>query len=149
MKMERCSAITQKGKQCSRRTCSGSKCRQHRTTGSSYGSKGIELIKIEKANDGKHKFVAVFDVNGREKRTKFGAEGYGDFIIFTKKEGKESGLHHRELYIQRHTKDLRTKDFTRAGTLSMFILWGNKPNLESSIKDYKRRMKSGDYSLPE
>ncbi len=146
--MERCSAITQKGKQCSRRTCSGNKCRQHRNGGSSAGSKNIELVKIEKANDGKHKFVAVFDVNGREKRTKFGAEGYGDFIIFTKKEGKESGLRHKANYNFRHKKDLRTGDVTRAGFLSVFILW-NKPTLQASINDYKRRLKSGDFSLPE
>ena len=141
--MERCSAITQKGSKCSRRSCQNGKCRQHNKAGN------IELIKIEKANDGKHKFVAIFNVNGKEKHTKFGAEGYGDFIIFTKKEGKESGLRHRENYIRRHTKDLKTQDFTRAGALSMFILWGNKPDLQASINDYKRRLKSGDFSLPE
>jgi hypothetical protein len=140
--MTQCSATTQKGSRCSRNACIGDKCRQHRK------SENIKLLKVEKANDGKHKFVAIFDVNGKEKRTKFGAEGYGDFIIFTGKEGKESGLRHRENYIRRHTKDLHTKDFTRAGTLSMFILWGNKPNLEASIKDYKRRMNEIDFTLP-
>lgn len=140
--MTRCSAITQKGNQCYRNACIGDNCRQHRKSGN------INLLKIEKANDGKHKYVAIFDVNGREKRTKFGAEGYGDFIIFSKKEGKEGGLHHRENYIRRHSKDLRSKDFTRAGSLSMFILWGDKPNLEYSIKDYRRRMKENDFSLP-
>jgi len=139
--MERCSAITQKGKQCSRRTCSGSKCRQHSST------EKIELVKVEKANDGVHKFVAIFNVNGREKRTKFGAVGYGDFTIFTKEEGKESGLRHRANYNTRHKKDLRTGDVTRAGFLSVFILW-NKPTVEASIIDYKRRLKSGDFSIP-
>jgi hypothetical protein len=139
--MKQCSATTQKGSRCSRNTCIGDKCRQHRK------SDGIELLKVEKANDGKHKFVAIFDVNGKEKRTKFGAEGYGDFIIFTGKEGKESGLRHRENYNTRHTKDLRTGDPTRAGFLSVFILW-NKPTLQASINDYKRRLKSGDFSIP-
>ena len=138
-----CKATTLKGTKCSRKSCEKGMCSQHRKMRGS-----IELLKVVKANDGKHKYTAIFDVNGKEKHTSFGAEGYGDFIIFSKKEGKESGLHHRELYIQRHTKDLRTKDFTRAGVLSMFILWGNKPNLEASINDYKRRMKENDLSLP-
>lgn len=138
-----CKANTIKGTQCSRKSCKDGMCSQHRKMRGS-----IELLKVVKANDGKHKYTAIFNVNGKEKHTNFGAEGYGDFIIFSNKEGKESGLHHRELYIQRHTKDLRTKDFTRAGVLSMFILWGNKPNLEASIKDYKRRIKENDLSLP-
>jgi hypothetical protein len=141
MKMERCSAITQKGKQCSRRTCSGNKCRQHRSGRSVTGSKGIELVKIEKSNDGVHKLVAVFDVNGREKRTKFGAVGYEDYTMH----GDRERMHR---YNFRHKKDLRTGDPTRAGFLSVFILW-NKPTLQASINDYKRRLKSGDYSLPE
>lgn len=139
--MKQCSAVTQKGAQCSRKSCIGDKCRQHRK------SEDIKLIKVEKATDGKHKLVAVFDVNGKEKRTSFGAQGYGDFIIFTKEEGRESGLRHKENYNTRHKKDLRTGDPTRAGFLSVFILW-NKPTLQASIDDYKRRLKSGDYSIP-
>jgi hypothetical protein len=139
----RCNAVTKNGNVCKRNTCEGSMCRQHQKL-----NEDIKLIKVERANDGKHKYTAYFLVNGKEKHTSFGAEGYGDFIIFTKKEGKESGLNHREKYIMRHKKDLRTNDFTRAGVLSMFILWGNKPNLEVSIKDYKRRMIEKDLSLP-
>ena len=45
----------------------------------------------------------------------------------------------RSRYIFRHHKDLKTGDPTRAGYLSMFILW-NKPNLKSSIADYRRRL---------
>jgi hypothetical protein len=139
----RCIANTKNSQQCKRNTCNGKLCGQHRKLRTD-----IELVNIEKANDGKHKFVAHFIVNGKEQKTKFGAEGYGDFILFSKNEGKESGLRHREHYIQRHAKDLRTNDFTRAGVLSMFILWGNKPNLEESIKDYRRRIKNHDLSLP-
>ena len=138
-----CKAITKNGTQCSRKSCMGNMCSQHRKM-----RDAIELVQVVKANDGKHKYTAIFNVNGKEKHTSFGAEGYGDFIIFSKKEGKESGLRHRENYIQRHTKDLRSHDFTKPGLLSMFILWGNKPNLEASIKDYKRRMKENDLTLP-
>ena len=35
-------------------------------------------------------------------------------------------------YIKRHLKDLDTNDFTRAGFLSMFLLW-NKETLKESI----------------
>jgi hypothetical protein len=133
--MERCSAITQKGSKCSRISCQNGKCRQHSK------ASNVELIKIEKANDGKHKFVAIFNVNGKEKHTKFGAEGYSDYLHHKDKERM-----HR--YNFRHKKDLRTGDVTRAGFLSVFILW-NKPTLQASINDYKRRLKSGDFSLPE
>ncbi len=138
-----CKAITKNGTQCTRKSCIKNICSQHRKM-----RQNIELHEVVKANDGKHKYTAIFIVNGKEKHTSFGAEGYGDFIIFSKKEGKESGLHHRENYIQRHAKDLRLHDFTKAGALSMFILWGNKPNLEESIKDYRRRMKENDFTLP-
>ena len=138
-----CKATTKNGTQCSRKSCIKNMCSQHRKM-----RQNIELNEVVKANDGKHKYTAIFNVNGKEKNTSFGAEGYGDFIIFSKKEGKESGLHHRENYIQRHKKDLRLHDFTKAGALSMFILWGNKPNLEESIKDYRRRMKENDFTLP-
>ena len=42
-------------------------------------------------------------------------------------------------YIFRHHKDLKTGDPTRAGYLSMFVLW-NKPSLAISIRDYRRRL---------
>ncbi len=137
-----CKAITKNGTQCSRKSCMENMCSQHRKM-----RDAIELVKIVKAMDGKHKYTAIFDINGKEKHTSFGAEGYGDFIIFSKKEGKESGLRHRENYVRRHTKDLRSHDFTKAGALSMFILWGNKPDMKASIKDYKRRMKEKDFTL--
>ena len=45
----------------------------------------------------------------------------------------------RNRYIKRHTKDLRTNDPTRAGFLSMYVLW-NKKSYKSSLADYKRRL---------
>lgn len=72
--------------------------------------------------------------------TDFGATGYSDY---TKHGDKER----RDAYIARHKKDLATGDPTRAGYLSMFVLW-NKPSREASIADYKRRLRSGDWSVP-
>ena len=45
----------------------------------------------------------------------------------------------RSRYRKRHKKDLDTKDFKRAGYLSYYILWGDSSNLETAIKDYKKR----------
>ena len=44
-------------------------------------------------------------------------------------------------------KDLQTKDPKRAGFLSMFLLW-NHSSLQKSIRDYNRRLKDGNFSLP-
>jgi hypothetical protein len=137
--MKRCSAKTLSGERCSRNAneeCKDGKCKQHSTN----GTKDVELIKIEKANDGVHKYVAYFNVNGKEKHTFFGAVGYTDFTI-------HKDYDHRDLYIQRHKKDLNTKDMTRAGALSMYVLW-NYPTFSASVKDYKRRIKEKDFSLP-
>lgn len=137
--MKQCSAKTLSGERCSRNAsteCKSGKCKQH-----SAGTKGsIDLIKIEKANDKVHKYVAYFNVNGKEKHTLFGAVGYTDFTI-------HKDYDHRDLYIQRHKKDLNTKDMTRAGALSMYVLW-NYPSFTASVKDYKRRIKENDFSLP-
>jgi hypothetical protein len=154
--MKRCSAKTLKGERCSRSAsddCDG-KCKQHssiRTLGRSPSrskspSESIKLLSIEKATDGVHKYVATFEVNGRERHTPFGAafnakgEPYTDFTI-------HKDYDHRDLYIQRHKKDLNTRDFTRAGSLSMYILW-NYPSFSQSVKDFKRRIKENDFSLP-
>jgi hypothetical protein len=45
----------------------------------------------------------------------------------------------RELYKQRHKKDLETKDPRRAGLLSYNILWGSSTSLEQNIREYKKR----------
>lgn len=44
----------------------------------------------------------------------------------------------RELYKQRHKKDLETGDPKRAGFLSYYLLW-NLPTIEASLRDYKKR----------
>lgn len=92
-------------------------------------------VKIIKSKNPKKKFTAIFfNGNGKKiKTTHFGAKGMSDFTIHKNKE-------RREKYITRHKKDLNTNDPTRAGFLSMYVLWGNEPNLQKSIKDYKRRL---------
>jgi len=85
-------------------------------------------MKIIKLFNDKHKYQAIFSDG---KTTKFGASGYSDYTM-------NHDIKRRDLYRARHQKDLETKDPRRAGFLSFYILW-NKPSLEESIKDYKKR----------
>ena len=79
------------------------------------------------------KLMAVFTKdNGRTKTTHFGAKGMLDYTITKDKE-------RRRLYRERHKKDLATKDPTRAGFLSYYILWGDSTSRAENIKNYKRR----------
>lgn len=134
-----CKELTRKGLSCSREGQYAGCCSQHLNMKLNGKSQGIKLKSVVKANDGKHKYVATFEVNGREKHTGFGAEGYGDFILFTQQYGKEEGLIKREHYWDRHTKDLHTLDLTSAGWLSLFILWGEYPNVEKNVQWYKKQ----------
>ena len=69
--------------------------------------------------------------NDKRKHTDFGASGYTDFLL-------SGNIDLKNKYQKRHSKDLETNDPTRAGYLSMFLLW-NKPTMHESISDYKRR----------
>ena len=101
---------------------------------SSFGSsKTIKLISIKRSNNSSKKFMATFkSENGRTKVIHFGAKGMSDFT-------QHKDTLRKKRYFARHRKDLSTKDPSRAGYLSMFVLW-NKKNLNASIKDYKRRL---------
>lgn len=80
------------------------------------------------------KLMAVF-INKdtkREKTTHFGAKGMSDYTIHKDKE-------RRERYRKRHQKDLKTNDPTRAGYLSMHILWGDSTSLKKNISSYKKK----------
>ena len=97
----------------------------------------IKLISIKPLKTGNKKYEAKFEItnkNGKitKRTTKFGAKGMSDFT-------KHKDINRRDRYISRHKKDLRTKDPTRAGFLSMYILW-NKKTFKASLADYKRRL---------
>lgn len=97
----------------------------------------IKLLSVKPLKSSKKKYVAEFEITikdgkKRKKSTKFGAKGMSDYTIHKDTE-------RRNRYIKRHTKDLRTNDPTRAGFLSMYILW-NKKSYKSSLADYKRRL---------
>jgi len=79
------------------------------------------------------KLMATFENDtGRKKTTHFGASGMDDY---TKTHDKEQ----RDRYRTRHKKDLETGDYTRAGFLSYYILWGDSTSLQANISAYKKR----------
>lgn len=88
----------------------------------------VKLLRVKKANDGKHKYIAVFD-DGKE--VAFGAVGYSDMT----KHGSET---RKNRYLDRHRKNENWNDPQSPGALSRWILW-NKPSLRDSITDFKRR----------
>jgi len=84
------------------------------------------MVFFHKANDGIHKYVAVFD----DRQVKFGAVGYTDY---TKSHDDER----KRLYLIRHRHENWNNPKT-PGALSRWILW-NKPTVAESIADYKHR----------
>ncbi len=90
-------------------------------------------VVIKKSDKAGKKMMAVFTRdNGRKKTTYFGAAGMDDYTI---KKDKEQ----RKRYRSRHKKDLSTGDYTRAGYLSYYILWGNSTSRRENISAYKRK----------
>lgn len=90
-------------------------------------------VVIKKSDKPGKKLVAVFTKdNGRTKKTYFGASGMEDYTITKDKE-------QRKRYRSRHKKDLSTGDYTRAGYLSWYILWGDSTSRRDNISSYKRR----------
>ena len=86
-------------------------------------------MKLEKANDGIHKWVATFSDG---KTTKFGQQGAPDYTL-------TGDMDRRKAYRSRHKKDLDTKDPRRAGFLSYYLLWGDSTSLATNLADYKKR----------
>ena len=92
------------------------------------------MVKFYHANDGVHKYIAVFD--NPEQVVKFGAYGYDDFTI-------TGDLRRKKLYLTRHRAREDWNDPRTAGALSRWVLW-NKPTLEASIMDYIHRFNMHD-----
>lgn len=96
----------------------------------------MRLVKIIRNRTGPKKMTAVFlKDDGTEKRVKFGAKGYSDYTIHKDRA-------RREKYRRRHRKDLATRDVTRPGYLSWYILWGDSTNLDTNIRNYRRLLRA-------
>lgn len=96
-------------------------------------------VKIEKSTSKTKKFKATFYDKDKKKirSIQFGAKGYSDYTIHKDDERKKR-------YINRHKKNENWNDPMTAGTLSKYILW-NKPTLQASINDYKKRFNLKSY----
>ena len=92
-------------------------------------------VEIKPSTQKNKKLMAIFyDDNGKKIKTvHFGAKGMSDFTIHKDKERKER-------YLDRHRKRENWNAPMTAGALSRWILW-NKPTLQGSIRDYKKRFK--------
>lgn len=101
---------------------------------------------IKKSKSDKYKYTVTFffpfsqplppgskeKKGGAKKKTvNFGAKKYSDFTIHKDVERKKR-------YLARHIKNENWNNPLSAGALSRYLLW-NKPTLEASIKDYKKR----------
>ena len=93
-----------------------------------------KLVKIEKADDHIHKWIAIFinSITKSRKKTYFGISKYEDYKIHKNKL-------RRDAYRKRHLRDLKTNDPTRAGFLSYYILWGDSTSIQKNIKIYKKK----------
>ena len=90
-------------------------------------------LDIKPSDRSDKKLMAIFTEDGKKKKTThFGSKGADDYTITKDKE-------QRDRYRTRHKKDLDTRDPTRAGHLSMFILWGDSTSRQKNIADYKKR----------
>ena len=95
-------------------------------------------VEIKTSTQQDKKYMALF-YNSEDKKIKtthFGSKGMNDFTLTGDKNA-------RERYRKRHKKDLDTNDFTRAGYLSYFILWGEFQDIKKNISDYKKRFSLG------
>ena len=87
--------------------------------------KGKKLVGLFEETDSKGKV--------KKKTIHFGAEGMSDFTI--NKDPKRKAR-----YLKRHKVNENWNNPQSAGALSRWILW-NKPSLNDSIKDFKKRFK--------
>jgi hypothetical protein len=93
----------------------------------------MKLLSILPSTKADKKLMATFETDsGRKRTTHFGSKGMDDYTITHDKE-------QRERYRTRHKKDLESNDPTRAGYLSMWILWGDSTSREKNISAYKKR----------
>lgn len=91
----------------------------------------MKLLSIIKLKEGKHKYQASFDINGKIKKTKFGAVGYESYP-------QHKDVKRKEAYLARHQSRENWNDPTTPGALSRWVLW-NLPTLTLSIHDFIKR----------
>lgn len=91
----------------------------------------MRLLSIVKSPAKGKKWRANFLHEATAFHTDFGAEGYQDFT-------QHKDPERARLYRLRHKKDLDTKNPTKAGYLSYYILWAG-PNFDANVRAYKNK----------
>lgn len=91
----------------------------------------MKLIKVDYSPLKTKKYQATFQDDNKTKTVHFGAKGYSDFTLH----GDEA---RKTRYLNRHREKEDWNNPMTAGALSRWILW-NKPTLEASIADFKKR----------
>jgi len=97
-------------------------------------AKKYDKMVVKRSNKSGKKYMAVFtDSSSRRTKTQhFGASGMTDYLLSKDKD-------RRARYRSRHKKDLQTRDPTRSGYLSWYLLWGESTSLRTNISNYKKR----------
>lgn len=89
-----------------------------------------------KSDKPKYKYYII---TSSGKRVYFGQQGYNDYIIYNKNEGKERADKMKKAYIARHSKmGENWNNINTAGFWSRWLLW-NKPTIQASYNDIKKR----------
>jgi hypothetical protein len=86
---------------------------------------------LEKATDGKHKYIAVFEDQEKTKHVPFGAKGYEDYTMHKNPLRQQN-------YLRRHRTNEDWSNYMSAGSLSRYILW-ETPSLQKNIQLFKKR----------
>ena len=82
-----------------------------------------------------------FIITSTGKRVYFGQQGYNDYIIYNRNEGKEKADKMKIAYIARHSKmgeNWGKAGIDTAGWWSRWLLW-NLPTFQASYNDIKKR----------
>lgn len=106
------------------------KSRKSALSRKSASPRKLKLVSIKKSPIKTKKLRATFS-DGTH--TDFGAAGMSDYT-------KHKDPERKKRYISRHRARENWNKPKTAGALSLYVLW-NKPSLQDSIKDYKRRFK--------
>lgn len=99
--------------------------------------KGYYFIDIKRSKQPGKRFDALFlnAKTGNEKRIAFGNVGEKDFIALQDND-------QRDFYDFKYKNKQNWKDLMSRHALQKYILW-NKGSMESSIRDYKKRLRTG------
>jgi hypothetical protein len=88
------------------------------------------MLKI--STNPKKKYMIKINYDNKIKTIHFGANGYKDYTIYYKDEGKEFADKRKALYINRHKND-NLNDVFSPGFWSRWVLWG-EPTIKESLK---------------